>query len=273
MKKIIACMMMPVLIVSSVGLTACKDKSTGNQLKIEGRTQVQRIEKEVEEIVSPLISSALVIKMIADLEVEYTTGITNPYQNNKKYFSGFQKATNLGVFGADLSYVTLYKKQQDIINYLEAMRYLANGLNTSRTYNEEMYDDIVDNLDERDKLVEKLTDSFNNTYSDMIHNEQQNQALLVIGGAWVEGMYLTTHLEYAAHQFEGFSEIILEQKKSFLRYLEIIQPYINDPGFSDFVILLEPVNMVFEGLGTSLTEQNIKDITKAITEVREQIVK
>jgi len=254
-------------------MTRCKDKPTATRQEIVKRDQLQIIENEVEEIVSPLISSALVIKMIADLEIEYTTGITNPFQNNKKYFSSFKRAINLGVFGADLSYVTLYKKQQYIINYLEAMRYLANGLNASRTYDQDMYDDIIDNLDERDKLVEKLTDSFNLTYSYLIHNDQQYQALLVVGGAWVEGMYLTTHLKYAPNQLAGFSEIILEQKKSFYRYLEIIQTYITDPAFSDFVILLEPVKIVFEGLGTSLTEQNIIDITKAITEVREQIIK
>ena len=36
--------------------------------------------------------------------------------------------------------------------------------------------------------------------------------------------------------------------------------------------LLDPVKKVYEGLGTSLTEQNIKDITKVITDVRDQIV-
>jgi hypothetical protein len=37
--------------------------------------------------------------------------------------------------------------------------------------------------------------------------------------------------------------------------------------------VLDPVKKVYEGIGTSLTEQNIKDITKVIVDVREQIVK
>jgi hypothetical protein len=41
----------------------------------------------------------------------------------------------------------------------------------------------------------------------------------------------------------------------------------------NFVKLLDPVKKVYEGLSTSLTEQNIKDITKVINDVREQIVK
>jgi len=273
MKKIIASIILTILIISFIGLTSCKDKPTTNQQKIEDRGQLQIIENEVEEIVSPLISSAVVIKMIVDLDVEYSPGITNPFQNNKKYFSSLKKAINLGIYGADLSYATLYKKQQDVINYLEAMRYLANGLNASRTYNEDMYDDIVQNQDERDILVKKLSDSFNDTYAYLTGNEQQHLALLVVGGAWIEGMYLTTHLTYASHQLNGFSEILLEQKKSFEILLELTEPYSTDSGISDFLKLLEPVRTLYEEIGTSLTEQNIKDIIRVITDVRDQAIK
>jgi hypothetical protein len=56
-------------------------------------------------------------------------------------------------------------------------------------------------------------------------------------------------------------------------FIEITKPYLSDPNVGDFVKLLEPVKKVYEGLSTSLTEQNIKDITKVINDVREQIVK
>ena len=56
-------------------------------------------------------------------------------------------------------------------------------------------------------------------------------------------------------------------------FTEITKPYISDPSVNDFVKLLDPIKKVYEGLGTSLTEQNIKDITIAITDVRDQMVK
>jgi hypothetical protein len=66
---------------------------------------------------------------------------------------------------------------------------------------------------------------------------------------------------------------LLEQKKSFDTYLEITKPYLNDASISDFVKLMEPVKKVYEGIGTSLSTQNIKDIAKVIGDLREQIVK
>ena len=122
-------------------------------------------------------------------------------------------------------------------------------------------------------MVKILTSAFNDTYAYLSENDQQPLALLVVGGAWVEGMYLTTHVSEAAYQVAGISKVLLEQKKSFDIFLEITKPYLNDPSVSDFVKVLDPVKKVYEGIGTSLTEQNIKDITKVIVDVREQIVK
>ncbi len=143
----------------------------------------------------------------------------------------------------------------------------------SKIYNEDLYTRIKQNYDNKDELVKILTSAFNDTYAILSDNDQQNLALLVVGGAWVEGMYLTTHVSEAAYQVAGISGVLLKQKESFDLYLEITKPYLNDPSVSDFVKLLDPVKNVYAGLSTSLTEQNIKDITKVIVDVREQIVK
>jgi hypothetical protein len=272
MKKIFAGVMLPLLIISFTCLTSCKDKSTSKQQKKVEMEQVKTIENQIEANVYPLPTSAAVIKMLTELEVGYIIGISNPVANTKKYFSSTTRAINLGVYGADLSYASLYNIQQEVINYLNAIRTLSNELNMSKIYNEDLYDKIKQNFDNKDELVKILTSAFNETYSYLSENDQQPLALLVVGGAWVEGMYLTTHVSEAAYQVAGISRVLLEQKKSFELFLEITQPYANDPSVSDFVKLLDPVKKVYEGLGTSLTDQNIKDITKVITDVRDKIV-
>jgi hypothetical protein len=272
MKKIFAGVILPILIVSFTSLTSCKDRASGKQQKMVEMEQVKTIENQIEANVYPLPSSAQVIKMLTELEVGYIIGISNPVANTKKYFSSTTRAVNLGVYGADLSYATLYNIQQEVINYLDAIRSLSNELNMSKIYNEELYEGIKNNFDNRDELVKILTGAFNETYSYLSENDQQALALLVVGGAWVEGMFLTTHVSEAAYQVAGISKVLLEQKNSFELLLEIIQPYASDPSVGDFLKLLEPVKKVYEEIGTSLTEQNIKDITKVIESVRSQLV-
>jgi len=273
MKKIFAGFILPLLIISFTCLTSCKNRTSKKEQKKVEKEQVKVIENQIETNVYPLPTSVEVIKMLTELQVGYIIGISNPVVNSKKYFSSSTRAINLGVFGADLSYATLYNIQQEVINYLDAIRSLSNELNMSKIYNEDLYTKIKQNYDNRDELVKILTSAFNDTYAYLSDNDQQPLALLVVGGAWVEGMYLTTHVSEAAYQVAGISRVLLEQKKSFELFLEITKPYVNDPSVSDFVKLLDPVKKVYEGIGTSLTEQNIKDITKVIVGVRDQIVK
>ena len=192
--------------------------------------KVETIEDQIEKNVYPLPSSAEVIKMLTDLEVGYIIGISNPVENTKKYFVSTTRAINIGVYGADLSYATLYNMTQQVINYLDAIRSLANELNMSKIYNAALYDSIKKNYDNRDQLVSILTGAFNDTYLILVKMTSRPLALLVVGGAWVEGMYLTTHVSEAAYQVAGISSVLLEQKKSFNLFLEITQPYVNDPS-------------------------------------------
>ncbi len=272
MKKFFAGVIITMLIISSVAYTSCKNRAAQKEQQQEELDQVGQIEKQIESNVYPLPTSAEVIKMLTDLEVGFIIGISNPVDNVKKYFSSTTRAVNLGVYGADLSYATLYNMQQEVINNMSAIRSLANELNMSKIYNEELYDKIKQNFDNRDQLVSILTTAFNDTYAYLADNDQQPLALLVVGGAWVEGMYLTTHVSEAAYQVAGISKVLLEQKKSFDLFLEITQPYMNDASVSDFVKQLEPIKTVYAGIGTSLSEQNIKDITAAISTVRAKVV-
>jgi hypothetical protein len=272
MKKTITFAILHLVILSLIFMPSCKNSSGDKVKKRIELEKVIEIEGQIESNVYPLPTSAEVIKMLTELEVGYIIGIANPVENTKKYFTSQARATNLGVYGADLSYATLYNIQQEVINYLNAIRSLASELNMSQIYNEDLYEQIKQNFDNKDELVKLLTGAFNDSYGYLSENDQQSLALLVVGGAWVEGMYLTTHVSEAAYQVAGISGVLLDQKKSFEVFLELTQPYATDPAVSEFLTILEPVKKVYEGIGTSLTEQNIKDITKVIEDVRTKVV-
>ena len=275
MKRVIAVIILPMLILSLTGLnscSSCQNRTAKKELKEFEKSEIDTIKNQIEKNVYPLPTSAEVINMLSELEVGYIIGISNPVENTTKYFTSPKKAVNVGVFGADLSYATLYNIQQQVLNYLNAIQSLANELNMSKIYDVTLYDKIKENFDNKQELVKILTDAFNNTYAYLSENDQQTLALLVVGGAWVEGMYLTTHVSEAAYQIAGIAKVLLEQKGSFELFLEITKPYMTDPNVKEFVDRLEPMKKVYDGLTTSLTNQNIMDITKAIEGIRSQII-
>jgi hypothetical protein len=274
MKKTIAAVIIPLLILSFSGLTSCnscKNRSDKNDNRIM-KEQKNMLETQIEKNVYPLPTSAEVIKMLTDLQVGYNLGISNDVDNAKKYYTSAARSINLGVYGADLSYATLYNMDQKVIDYMDAIRTIANDLNMTKIYNAPLYDSIKKNFDNKNKLVKILTGAFDDTYAYMSDNDQQILALLVVGGAWVEGMYLTCNVNEAAYSVYGISKVLIEQKKSFDLFLDVTKPYVEDPILADFIKTLEPIRNVYAGLTTSLTDQNIKDITAAMTIIRAKIV-
>lgn len=271
MKQMRNYVIVSVLVISAIGAGSCRNRATSEQKQVE-LDQRQIIEQQIEESVYPLPTSADVIKMLTELDVGYIIGISNPVDNAPGYITSRSRAINLGIYGADLSYATLYNVQQAVINYLNAIRTLANELNMSQIYDETLYNEIKENFDNRDELVNILTEAFNNTFTFLTNNDQESLAMLVVGGAWLEGMYITTNISESVYHVEGIVRVLLEQKKSFEHYLEIAKTYEDDPMVSEFIRELQPVKEVYAGLSTSLTLKNVEDITKAIAEVRNKLI-
>jgi hypothetical protein len=271
MKKAITSVIIIFLVFCFTGLTSCKNESRKKQKKEEVE-QVKSLEKEIEKHVYPLPTSAEVIKLLTELEVGYQIGTTNPVENVRGYYTSAKRSINMGVYGADLSYVTLYNIEQKVIDYMDVIKTLANDLNMSKIYNAPLYDSIKKNFDNKNRLVKILTNAFQETYQFMSENDEQALALLVVGGAWVEGMYLTTHVSEAAYNVAGIAKVLIEQKNSFDLFLDLTKPYMEDPMIGDFINILEPIKTVYAGLTTSLTDKNIKDITAAMEIIRSKII-
>ena len=270
MKKILF-VLVPAIILSVTCLVSCNNQKSSDSQKVIDTEEAEEFTQEIEHAVYPLPTSAEVIRMLTELEIGYMIGISNPTDNAKNYVTSNTKAINLGVYGADLSYATLYNMNQDVINYLEVIGGLANDLNMTKVYNKKLYDNIKNSFDNKDLLVDILTKSFNGTYKYLNENDQQSQALMIIAGAWVEGMYITTHISEAVFHVEGIVKVLLEQKDSFELFIELAEPYESEPAVKEILDLFAPMAKIYEGLDTSLSMTNVEDITREIETLRDKI--
>jgi hypothetical protein len=273
MKKIFTKVLVAAIIVAAAGSYSCKNRGESKKMKEINRMELEVLEQKIEENVYPLPTSAEVIKQLTEMDLGYILGSTNPPGNASNYVESYSRSVNLGVYGADLSYSTLYNMQQDVIDYLSAIRSLALEQNLSKIYDETLYDRIRNNFDNRDTLVNLLTDAFDRTYAYMVDAGQANLAMLMVGGAWVEGMYLTLSVSESGGHLSGFETVLLEQKESFELFEELANPHTDDPLVSRILAELQPVREFYAGVGTSLTLEQIEAMKKAVTAVRSELIK
>ncbi len=87
-------------------------------------TRTETIKKIFYTIPAPMEMASLIQSSGADFD----TDVLNPVDRVNTYMTRKQKALNLGVYGADLSYTTMFERSKESLYYLSAVRQLADQL-------------------------------------------------------------------------------------------------------------------------------------------------
>lgn len=254
---------------------SCKPRS--GKEKEEKKILIKTIAKEaikndLKEFVYPLPTSFEVIEMINDLEIGYDIGVSNLTENADQYFTEKSKAINLGIYGADLSYASTYQMKQEVMLFLETSGKLADDLGIANIYNEELIREVENNIDNKDKLIDIITNSFYDTYSQLNQNGKANLALLGVAGSWVESLFITTRVSSNVYHNIGIVKIIHKQKVSLVKLMDILNDAKGDGNIDEMIKELKPLNNIYENIDESLSEKQVNSIILEVEKLREQLV-
>jgi hypothetical protein len=220
----------------------------------------------------PLPTATELTDMLHNAGASYILTLSNPADKVGNYLSSAEKALNLGVYGTDLSYASTYMMKQETMKYLDSSKKLIDELEISTTFNTDYAQRVEENLDSRDSLINIISDSFIDTWDYLVENEQDKLALLVVIGSYIEGMYITSQIAITAADNTSFLEIIAHQKKSLNTLIGIIEPVKEDRDIADIYQSLTDLANIYEGVGDTLTSEQLEEIVKIIDPIRESIV-
>lgn len=247
-----------------------KDK-TGKKVLVKPAAK-EVIKSGLKEFVYPLPTSFEVIKMINDLEIGYDIGVSNLTENADKYFIEAKKAINLGVYGADLAYASTYQMKQEVMLFLETSRKLADDLGIASIYNEELVSEVENSIDKKEELVELITNSFYDIYSQLNKNGKANLALLGVAGSWVESLFITTQISANVYHNIGLVKIIHKQKTSLETLMDILNDNNGDEKIDKMIKELTPLYNIYETVDENLSEKQVNAIVTEVEKLRTQLV-
>ena len=247
-----------------------KDK-TGKKVLVKPAAK-EVIKSGLKEFVYPLPTSFEVIEMINDLEIGYDIGVSNLTENADKYFIEAKKAINLGVYGADLAYASTYQMKQEVMLFLETSRKLADDLGIASIYNEELVSEVENSIDKKEELVELITNSFYDIYSQLNQNGKANLALLGVAGSWVESLFITTQISANVYHNIGLVKIIHKQKTSLETLMDILNDNNGDEKIDKMIKELTPLYNIYETVDENLSEKQVNAIVTEVEKLRTQLV-
>ena len=261
------------LIILSVALLSCKSNRNNEPEGSEiSNNEIKKGEAIMDLSGYPLPTSFYITEMLNKAGAPYILSIANSVENVGNYFSQKEKALNLGIYGADLSYASTYMMKQETIMYLKASSILTEEMKISTAFNKNYIERIKNNLNNGDSLILIVSDSFYDTYNYLIENEKDISAILVMAGSWIEGLYLTTQIALTARNSAKFIEIIGQQKTSLRELLNIMDPVKENSDLSGIYNQLMSLHNMYEDTHDELSDSQFNKISIAIANLRNEII-
>jgi DNA-directed RNA polymerase subunit F len=149
--------------------------------------------------------------LIKDAGFKFDPAMLNNVENASKYTGEAKQAINLGVYGADLSYSSMFDEKQKSVDYLAAAQKLARQMGVDDALKNDMLERLQSNQDSRDSLLAIVSEAYTDLNGYLKENNRVEISALVISGGWIEALYLST--KYSAGN-EQIKKRIAEQKYS-----------------------------------------------------------
>lgn len=256
------------------GLIACTSRTDKTGSKELEATETDTVKEAVIESISgyPLPTAFEITNMLNEAGAPYILSISNPASNVGNYFTQVEKAFNLGVYGADLSYASTYMMKQETMLYLDASKKLTDEIEISSAFNQTYAERVENNLENGDSLISIISDSFFDTYNYLTRNNQDKLAILVMAGSWIEGLYITTQIAMTAADNSAMLDIILHQKSSLKKLIEMLEPIQEDEDVMEISNALNTLKGHYDGIEDQLDDETFEKIASTVESIRNKIV-
>ncbi|MFP4526396.1 MAG: hypothetical protein ACLFNL_08400 [Bacteroidales bacterium] len=251
---------------------ASEDEKGEKQEKSEQMSK-KEIREDVEEVVYPIPTSIEITEKLNKTGASFIIGISNDAENVDQYVTEDKQALNLGVYSADLSYTSTYNMKQYTMNYMDANRKLVRELGITGAFTSDFHDQVKENFDNKDKLVELISNSFYDTYEHMHDKGKEELAMMVVAGSWIEAMYITTHISENTYHNKEIVKLIADQEKTLNKLLEVLEPFKDNGAINKIIDDLDPIKEIYDNKPEDgFKEKQVLSIQEKIASVRNDVI-
>lgn len=229
------------LIATSCGSDTPVNEEDNAQEEVNPKqTQLMEIEGKVFSIPSPIQTATL----IKNSGTNYNKAMLNVPSNVTKYSTNFKKAINLGVYGADLGYVTLYEQTQDAISFLTAIKSIGDDLGVSSAFDMELVNRFEKNIGNQDSILAMVSDAYKASDRYLKNSQQNDVGGLILAGGWIESLYFATNAAKMTNNKEIIKRIG-EQKTTVSNLIKLLTPYYSKSDYTALVDSLIELDELF----------------------------
>lgn len=284
-----------VLFAATTVLQSCgssgSDKEKNSQ---EFEDAEETLKGQIEDLFYNIPDPAEIPYILQTTGADYNASLLSPISKAQNYIGRSDKAAlNLGVYAADIGYLSSYEKTQEAVDYMNTCRTLADNLNIVGTFDASLAERFEANISNRDSLEHLLNSTVKQT-EEFLKNDNRNElAAQIVTGSFIEGLYISTGLvkTYPKDLLPDDSRnlvltpiirTILDQKESVSEVKRMLSSVGQSEAISGIVTDLNQLEAAYNSLNIEeqirnnradlvLSDKNLVEITSIVERIRNNI--
>lgn len=278
----------------AAGMASCGKSGDKDKNSDEFNAAGDSLKQQIEEVVYNIPSPSEIPYLLQTTGAEFNESLLNPRTKVDQYASRTDKAAlNLGVYAADIGYLTSYDKTQEAIDYLNACKTLADNLGIIGSFDTEVLQRFEANISNKDSLTHLLDRSIKKTEIFLKDESRHKLSSLIVAGSFIEGLYISTGLiktypknllpdDKRIQVLTPLMRVVLQQKVSIGELLKMLQTVEQTEPVSSMVNDLTALDKAYKDLNIEeqikqnrgdlvLSDKNLEEITKIVEKLRNGI--
>ena len=183
--------------------------------------------------------------LIKQLDLKFDKSLLNDDSNVKEYITEHKQALNLGIYGTDLGYASLYNQKSTSMSYLNSIEKLTGKLGLNAAFDTNFMSNFETSNGDEDKMIQLMSQAFKKADNFLKNANRKSTSALILSGGWIESMYFACELN-SKKSSEDVKRRIGEQKQSLLSIIELLNEYNDKNKNNELIVQLEDLKISFE---------------------------
>ena len=271
-----------------------KKKESGTEKEYDEAQE--QLKENVERTIKDIPTPSEIPYIIQGTGADFNPNIINPDTKYESYTISAKKAAfNIGVYATDIGYLSSYGKTQEALNYMDVCLKLTETIGAKDAVDFNVLERFEKNLSNPDSLAEIIDDVISKSDQYLIDNDRNNIAALIIGGTFIEALYISTQIietypkdmlpdDMRMQVLSPLVQMIVNQKESLKNVIELLESVDDKEDWETATInslnelyenyvQFDPMERIRNGKGNEvLNDAVLSSLTVQVDSIRTNIV-
>ena len=198
------------------------------------------------------------LNVINEDGLNFNADLIAPIQSVDNFVNSKSQALNMGVYIADMAYITIFKRHKESIKYLQTIYKLSDKLRISAAFDPKLMMRIENNLNNVDTL-RAISDEAYTDISNYLEKYDKEKVFAVISiGGYIESLYVALHLIDKFDPNDIIVQRISDQKLVLNNLINYAKAYEDDNNVKEALDMIQPIKECFDELGMKESSTSVK---------------